>query len=289
MTNQGFSVSKLVLRLLNIGIITLAILLTGLGVRRYRVAQLTSRSQLPAYFKAGARFPVNGLDWTRSFQTLVIVLEQSCAICSENAPFYRLIQQNRSDSARTRLVVLLGGDPDKATAYLENLQLSFDQVKPVFLRDLKPYGLVGTPTAVLVNDEGIVTNLWSGSLTEPQQSEVLRALQIRVESAALKTLPSSTPPLDSIDEAGIQRLKEAGETVTVVDLRDRGEYSAGHLAGAKNIPIDELAVRAVNELQVSDVIVLFAGETPGKVYTAAAQMLSKDGFKRLHVLKTSKP
>ena len=289
MTNEGISVSKLVLRLFNIGIITLAILLTGLGVRRYRVAQLTSRSQLPVYFKTGARFPVSGLDWTRSFQTLVIVLEQSCAICSENAPFYRLIEQNRSDPGRTRLVVLLGGDPDKAAAYLENLQLSFDQVKPVSLRDLKPYGLVGTPTAVLVNEEGIVTNLWAGSLTELQQSEVLRALQIQVESAALKTLPSSTPPLDSIDETGIQHLKEAGETVTVVDLRDRREYAAGHPAGAKNIPIDELAVRAVNELQVSDVIVLFAGETPGKVYTAAAQMLSKDGFKRLRVLKTSKP
>ena len=288
MTNRGVSFSKLVLRLLNIGIITLPILLTGLGVRRYKVSQLTSRSEIPAYFKAGARFPVNGVDWTRSFQTLVIVLEQSCAICSENAPFYRLIEQSRPDRDQTRLVVLLGGDPDKATAYLENLQLSFDQVKPVLLRDLKPYGLVGTPTAVLVNDEGIVTNMWSGSLTELQQSEVLRALQIRVESAALKTLPSSTPPLDSIDEEGIQHLKEAGETVTVVDLRDRAEYSAGHPANAKNIPIDELTVRAVNELRMSDVIVLFAGETPGKVYMTAAQMLSKDGFKQLRVLKTTK-
>ena len=74
-----------------------------------------------------------------------------------------------------------------------------------------------------------------------------------------------------------------------MDLRDRREYSAGHPAGAKNIPIDELTVRAVNELQISDVIVLFAGETSGKVYTAAAQMLSKDGFKQLRVLKTTKP
>ena len=289
MTHKGISVSKLVLRLLNIGIITLAILLTGLGVRSYRVRQLTSRSQLPAYFKAGARFPVNGLDWSRSYQTLVIILEQSCALCSENAPFYRLIEQNRHDPGRTRLAVLLGGDPDKATAYLENLQLSFDQVKPVSLRELKPYGLVGTPTAVLVNSEGIVTNLWSGSLTELQQSELLRALQIRVESTALKSLASSTPSLGSIDETEIQRLKESGETVTVLDLRDRGEYSAGHPGGAKNIPIDELAVRAVNELQTSDVIVLFGGERPGKVYTAAAQMLSNNGFKRLRVLETSKP
>lgn len=289
MSHRGIFISKLVLRLLNISIITLAILLTGLGVRRYRVAQLTSSTQRPAYFKAGARFPVNGMDWVRSYQTLVIVLDQSCAICSENAPFYRLIAQNRSDPSRTRLVVLLGGDPDKATAYLENLQLSFDEVKPLSLRDLKPYGLVGTPTAVLVNDEGIVTNLWSGSLTDLQQSEVLRALQIPVESAVLKTVPSSTPLLDSIDATGIQRLKKAGETVTVVDLRDRGQYSAGHLTGAKNIPIDELAVRAINELQTSDVIVLFAGETPGKVYTAAAQMLSNNGFKRLRVLETSKP
>lgn len=105
MTHEGISISKLVLRLLNIGIITLAILLTGLAMRSYRVAQLTSRTQLPTYFKAGARFPVNELDWTRSYQTLVIVLDQSCVICTENAPFYRLIEQNRPDPGRTRLAV----------------------------------------------------------------------------------------------------------------------------------------------------------------------------------------
>jgi hypothetical protein len=126
MTYTGVSVSRMVLRLFNIGIITLAILLAGLAVRRYRITQLTSRTQIPAYFKAGARFPMNGLDWTSSHQTLVIVLEQSCTFCDESAPFYRLIEQNRPDPSKTRLIVLLGGDPNNATAYLQNLQLSFD-------------------------------------------------------------------------------------------------------------------------------------------------------------------
>ena len=289
MTYTGVSVSKMVLRLFNICIVTLAILLVGLAIRRYRVVQLMTRTQIPAYFKTGARFPVNGLDWTRSHQTLVIVLEQSCAFCGESAPFYRLIEQNRSGPKQTRLVVLLGGDPNNATFYLQSLQLSFDEIKPASLRDLKPYGLVGTPTAVLVNDEGIITNLWHGTLTELQQSEILRALQIRVERAMLQSLSSATPALDPIDEIEIQRFKEAGERVTVIDLRDRQKYSAGHPAGARNIPIDELKVRAPNELETSDLIVLFGGEASDKMHTAAAQMLTNEGFTRLRVLKTNKP
>ena len=289
MTYRGVPLSKIVLRLFNISIVTLAILLAGLAVRRYRVAELRSRTDVPAYFKAGARFPVKGLDWTRSHQTLVVVWEQSCALCSENAPFYRLIEQNRTDPGKTRLVLLLGGDPNNAGAYMQNLQLSFDEVKPVSLRELKPYGLIGTPTAMLVNDEGIVTNLWHGSLTELQQSEVLRALRIRVDSAALNSVISASPSLEMIDETEIERLKTAGEAITVLDLRDRQKYSEGHPAGAKNIPMDELAVRAVNELVTTDLIVLFGGDAADEMYTSAAQMLSNDGFKRLRILKTNKP
>lgn len=289
MTFRGLPLSRIVLRLFNISIVTLAILLAGLAVRRYRVAELRSRTDVPAYFKAGARFPVKGLDWTSSHQTLVLVWEQSCALCSESAPFYRLIEQNRADPSKTRLVLLLGGDPNNAGAYMQNLQLSFDEVKPASLRELKPYGLVGTPTAVLVNDEGIVTNLWHGSLTELQQSEVLRALRIRVDSAALNSVVSASPSLKTIDETEIERLKTAGEAITVLDLRDRQKYSEGHPAGAKNIPIDELAVRAANELVTTDLIVLFGGDAANKMYTSAAQMLSNDGFKRLRILKTNKP
>ena len=277
------------MRLFNVSIVTLAILLAGLAVRRYRVAELRSRTDVPAYFKAGARFPVKGLDWTMSHQTLVIVWEQSCALCGESAPFYRLIEQNRPDPSKTRLVLLLGGDPNNANAYLQNLQLSFDEVKPASLRDLKSYGLMGTPTAILVNDEGIVTNLWHGSLTELQQSEVLRALQIRVDSVALKSVASVSPSLESIDETELERLETAGEVITVLDLRDREKYSAGHPAGAKNIPVDELAVRAVNELGTSDLIVLFGADGADKMYMTAAQVLSTDGFKRLRILETNKP
>lgn len=289
MTYQRVSVSIIVLRLFNIGIITLAILLAGLAVRRYRVAQLKNRTEVPAYFKAGARFPLEGLDWTRSHQTLVIVWDQSCALCSESAPFYRLIEENRTDPSRTRLIVLLGGDPNNATAYMQNLNLSFDEVRTASLRDLKPYGLVGTPTAVLVNDAGVITNIWPGSLTELKQSEVLRALQIRVDSAALKSVVSASPSLESIDETEIQRLKEVGESVIVLDLREREKYSEGHPAGARNIPMDELAVRAVNELATSDLIVLFGGEATDKMYTSAAQTLSNNGFKRLRIFRTGKP
>jgi len=70
----------------------------------------------------------------------------------------------------------------------------------------------------------------------------------------------------------------------VLDLRSRDEFSAGHVIGARNIPLDELDAR-MGELEPHKagplLLVCKNGESAG----GAAARLAKQGFQQLTVLK----
>jgi rhodanese-related sulfurtransferase len=53
----------------------------------------------------------------------------------------------------------------------------------------------------------------------------------------------STLPKDfyGLPPKGLQALLEAGEPITVIDVREVAEFEAGHIEGAVNLPIRQLA------------------------------------------------
>ncbi len=59
---------------------------------------------------------------------------------------------------------------------------------------------------------------------------------------AIDTWPVARGPLQTIRAIGLAELAEAmgAEAVTVLDVRGRGEWNAGHLSGSTNIPLGEL-------------------------------------------------
>jgi phage shock protein E len=68
----------------------------------------------------------------------------------------------------------------------------------------------------------------------------------------------------------------------LVDVRTREEFAAGHIAGAVNIPVDELATR-LGELGARDhdVVVYCAS---GMRSASAARLLARAGFTSVHDL-----
>lgn len=65
-------------------------------------------------------------------------------------------------------------------------------------------------------------------------------------------------PEDAITRAELLRRREAGE-VTLVDVRPHEEYQAGHIPGAINIPIAELADRLAELTGDRDIVAYCRG------------------------------
>ncbi|MFC6201612.1 rhodanese-like domain-containing protein [Lactiplantibacillus nangangensis] len=68
----------------------------------------------------------------------------------------------------------------------------------------------------------------------------------------------------------------------VIDLREKKEFDAGHILGARNIPFNSLKVR-MNELRTDMPVYVY--DQTHTLSTRAVAMLAKKGFKELFILK----
>ncbi|MGH9850603.1 MAG: rhodanese-like domain-containing protein, partial [Blastocatellia bacterium] len=85
----------------------------------------------------------------------------------------------------------------------------------------------------------------------------------------------------------VKELKLARNNISnmiLLDIGDRKEFSAGHIPNAKNIPLDELDARALEELSDSKLIVIYShdeGEWQSKI---AAKIIASKGFNKTVIL-----
>ena len=88
-------------------------------------------------------------------------------------------------------------------------------------------------------------------------------------------------PIESVAQVSAAELREAvaaGRTLQLIDVRSRDEYAAGHLDGAINLPVGEIATRAWELQRDATTAVMCEG---GYRSTLAASLLQREGFSRL--------
>jgi len=159
----------------NILIIVVALLLGAVLVQKYFLSNpATALTKQPSRLKPeiGAKMDVPNVNWTQQAKTLVLVLQAGCRFCNESAPFYkRLIQtvQNKN----VKLVAVFPTDIEKSTAYLNELGLTNMEVRQSSLDSLK---VSGTPTLILTNETGEITDYWVGRLSPEKETEVINKL-----------------------------------------------------------------------------------------------------------------
>lgn len=161
--------------LANVAIIVVALLLGGVLVKRYLLAP-TEPAGGPAAesrIKPGERLALEGYDWAASDRTLVLVLSTQCRYCTESAPFYRKLAEQRAGGGKARLVAVLPQTVDDARSYLGGLEVKVDEVK-----QLRPdqLGVRGTPTLILADNSGKVVDVWVGKLPAEREADVLAKL-----------------------------------------------------------------------------------------------------------------
>jgi len=151
----------------NIAIVIVACVAVLVLIRNYRAS-----SSLPPSIKAGTRLALKNENWSASSKNVVLAVSTTCRFCTESAPFYRaLVEQCRRDHVRT--IAVLPQPLDQAEAYLKGEGVTVDEIRQTPLSEIE---IAGTPTLMLVDNQGVVRNVWVGKLPEEREKEVLNRI-----------------------------------------------------------------------------------------------------------------
>lgn len=144
-----------------------------------------SRSAFVTTVGTSIKDRIAGVDWQKNGRTLVLALSTQCHFCTASAPFFRTLVEQSSNNVKT--VAVFPQPVDEAQKYLNGEGVRVDQIAQA---DLNRIGVRGTPTMLLVNSVGAVTNVWVGELQPSQQVQVLNALK---GTTATTILPAGQP------------------------------------------------------------------------------------------------
>ena len=131
---------------------------------------------VPRSLAPGDRLPrAPGIDWSRHKRTLVLALNSGCHFCEESASFYRtLVREKRGRAPKSdgvAIIAVFPNDADAVQRFLRNDQLALQSIASV---PLAAWGVVATPTILLVDSTGRVDRSWLGVLTPQQESDVYK-------------------------------------------------------------------------------------------------------------------
>ena len=159
--------------LTNLAIIVAAVLLSVVLIKNYLLPYYSKDGPRDFSVPAGAKVSLPGVDWSNNNQTLLLVLQKGCHFCTESAPFYQRLVRETAGRENIHLIAVLPQAFDESKKYLDDLGVAIEEVKQAQLDSI---GVYGTPTLILVNNQGVVITSWVGKLSADGEAEVLRRL-----------------------------------------------------------------------------------------------------------------
>jgi len=159
--------------LTNLAIIVAAVLLSIVLIKNYLLPDRSKDSPRDFRVPAGAKVSLPGVDWSNNNQTLLLVLQKGCHFCTESAAFYQRLVRETAGRGNIHVIAVLPQAPDESRKYLDDLGVAIEEVKQAQLDSI---GVHGTPTLILVNNQGVVMTSWVGKLDADGEAEVLRRL-----------------------------------------------------------------------------------------------------------------
>lgn len=254
-------------RILNIAVLLVALVLSALLVRKY----FFQPPRNPDYLIAtNATLSINEINWADSEQTVLVALAKECKYCSESAEFYRRLAAGIASQSNTRLMAVFSEKESEGEAYLKQLEIPIRELRYVSLPSL---GIRSVPTLAVLDRNGVVTDMWIGKLSPYEEKALMSKLRLK---------DTKSPDAWSIDEANLERKVANKERLVLLDIRERGAYAINHRDGARNIPLDELPVRAQNELPQDQTIVIYSNDL--STADLAYSILDAQGFSHVLIL-----
>lgn len=272
-------------RIVNAVIIVLTLFIAASLVKTYFFTSEPESDSL-----VGSKLSIEGVNWAGAERTLLLVLDKDCAYCRASMPFYRLLAERTAGRNDFRLLGVVNTSAEEGKKYVADNELHVEVIRWYFKR-LK---ISGTPTLILVNSTGEVVNEWKGSLSMATEAEVLtqflnQPVTSAPENAGSVPAPKPEPAVNHQGGQygiGVPDLLDLinGQRVTILDLDEREDFAAEHIAQAKNIPKDEIYIRALNELDKASTIVLYTRKYD-RLFIGNAEVLRLQGFDKVKILR----
>ncbi|MGH9947306.1 MAG: TlpA family protein disulfide reductase [Pyrinomonadaceae bacterium] len=144
----------------------------GINSRRENNSEKQTLTKTAPENILGKTVPLDAINWKNNGTTLILYLSTTCRYCNESIPFYQRLKKEWPKSV-PKVVALFLQDDDEATKYLDSKSLIVDGVVSGSLRSI---GITGTPTLLLVDENGVVTDIWRGKLSSEKENEVIAKL-----------------------------------------------------------------------------------------------------------------
>lgn len=161
----------------NIAVLLVAIAVLGVLALYLYNLHATPQTQLLPGLQRGATVPqVQGLSYRDAPRTLLIAMSTQCGYCKESVPFYhQIVKAEKASGMRTRIVAIFPNSQREVDLYVKQNQLEMDTRAETDFRRLH---IAGTPTIILLDGAGVISNFWIGRLSEDDERQLIRALSL---------------------------------------------------------------------------------------------------------------
>jgi thiol-disulfide isomerase/thioredoxin len=109
-------------------------------------------------------------DLTGKKKWVVLVLSTECHFCQESAPFHEGLVQKLQNSPDTGVIAVFPQDRRAVEQYKAVYKVNFPNT--VTDASLTTLQVIGTPTLLLVDQQGKVLKSWRGRLAEKDEKQV---------------------------------------------------------------------------------------------------------------------
>ena len=167
------SATILVAALLSAVLIKVYFFLPPTSPRNSPNPQLAAGQQATTEVKVGDSLKgvLPDVDWRKDGRTLILAISTQCHFCKDSSPFYRNLTAQAANNVK--VIAVLPQPAGMAEKYLKDEGVRVDHVEQLTLGRM---GVIGTPTLILADGNGVVRNVWVGELQPAQQRQVLAAL-----------------------------------------------------------------------------------------------------------------
>ncbi len=154
----------------NIAVIILFFILMGGFLYR------TYKNNQPQSPGIGERLPeLAGYNWQSNPHSLLLVLRKGCHFCEESMPFYRtLYDLEKNNRLGAKMVAVFPDRTKEVDDFLHAQNFSILGISQINVSSLK---VSGTPTLILVDQNGRVEKTWVGKLDSAGEGSVIAVLR----------------------------------------------------------------------------------------------------------------